>query len=136
MSPQNEQWRRQVYSVCIMQFSCFTKYNRMQSKHKQTNCKHNRRKFYGLDKIKELFKKTILNSSLNSHVFWDTLYITYKVVIYVCLFLWKSDHKSETPLTYLPQMFIGEVGITTRMFLIWFININFKLICLTFSWKT
>ena len=30
----------QVYSVCILQFSCFTKYNRMQSKHKQTNCKH------------------------------------------------------------------------------------------------
>ena len=26
----------QVYSVCILQFSCFTKYNRMQSKHKQT----------------------------------------------------------------------------------------------------
>ena len=28
----------QVYSVCLLQFSCFTKYNRMQSKHKQTNC--------------------------------------------------------------------------------------------------
>ena len=27
----------QVYSVCILQFSCFTKYKRMQSKHKQTN---------------------------------------------------------------------------------------------------
>ena len=27
----------QVYTVYIMQFSCFTKYNRMQSKHKQTN---------------------------------------------------------------------------------------------------
>ena len=27
----------QVYSVWILQFSCFTKYNRMQSKHKQTN---------------------------------------------------------------------------------------------------
>ena len=25
----------QVLSVCILQFSCFTKYNRMQSKHKQ-----------------------------------------------------------------------------------------------------
>ena len=24
----------QVYSVCILQFSCFTKYNRIQSKHK------------------------------------------------------------------------------------------------------
>ena len=30
----------QVYSVCILQFSCFTKYNRMQSKHKQTKCEH------------------------------------------------------------------------------------------------
>ena len=38
----------QVYSVCILQFSCFTKYNRMQSKHKQTNCKHSRRNFYRL----------------------------------------------------------------------------------------
>ena len=28
----------QVYSICIPQFSCFTKYNRMQSKHKQTKC--------------------------------------------------------------------------------------------------
>ena len=28
----------QVYSVCILQFSCFTKYNSMQSKHKQTKC--------------------------------------------------------------------------------------------------
>ena len=27
----------QVYSVRIMQFSCFTKYTLMQSKHKQTN---------------------------------------------------------------------------------------------------
>ena len=27
MSPQDEQWRRrQVYFVCILQFSCFTKY--------------------------------------------------------------------------------------------------------------
>jgi len=37
----------QVYSVCIQQFSFFTyKYNRMQSKHKQTNCKHSRRNSY------------------------------------------------------------------------------------------
>jgi len=33
----------QVYSVCILQFSCFTKYNRMQSKQKQTECEHSRR---------------------------------------------------------------------------------------------
>ena len=32
-----------VYSVCILQFSCFTKYNRMQSKHKQTKYEHSRR---------------------------------------------------------------------------------------------
>ena len=38
----------QVYSVCILQFSCFTKYNRMQSKHKQTKCKHSRRNSYRL----------------------------------------------------------------------------------------
>ena len=31
---------RQVYSVCILQFSCFTKFNRFQSKHKQTKCEH------------------------------------------------------------------------------------------------
>ena len=41
MSPQED---GQVYSVCILQFSCFTKYNRMQSKHKQTNCEHSKRK--------------------------------------------------------------------------------------------
>ena len=28
----------QVYSVCILQFSFFTKYSLMQSKHKQTKC--------------------------------------------------------------------------------------------------
>ena len=41
MSPQDD---GQVYSVCILQFSCFTKYNRMQSKHKQTKREHSRRK--------------------------------------------------------------------------------------------
>ena len=30
----------QVYSVSLLQFYCFTKYNRMQSKHKQTKCEH------------------------------------------------------------------------------------------------
>ena len=41
----------QVYSVCQLQFFCFTKYNdynRMKSKHKQTNCKQSRQKSYGL----------------------------------------------------------------------------------------
>ena len=33
MYPQDE-------SVCILQFSCFTKYNRMQPKHKQSKCEH------------------------------------------------------------------------------------------------
>ena len=35
----------QVYSVCLLQFSCFTKYNRMQSIHKQTKCENSRIKF-------------------------------------------------------------------------------------------
>ena len=30
----------QVYSVCKLEFSCFTKYNRMQSKQKPINCEH------------------------------------------------------------------------------------------------
>ena len=71
----------QVYSVCTMKFSCFTKYNCMQSKHKETKCKHSRRNSHRLQfsqlslyYIKELFKKTISNSSLNSHVHWNTLY--------------------------------------------------------------
>ena len=49
MSPQDEQHEDgQVYSVCILQFSSFTKYNRMQSKHKQTKCEHSRRNSYRL----------------------------------------------------------------------------------------
>ena len=32
----------QVYSVCILQFSCFTKYNLLQSEHKKTKCEHSR----------------------------------------------------------------------------------------------
>ena len=38
----------QVYSVCILQFSRFTKYNRMQSKHKQTKCERISRNSYKL----------------------------------------------------------------------------------------
>ena len=38
----------QVFSGCIPQFSCFTKYNRMQSKYKHTKCKHSRRNSYRL----------------------------------------------------------------------------------------
>ena len=47
MSPQNEQWRRQVYSDYI-QCSFFTKYKRMQSKHNQTKCEHSRRNSFRL----------------------------------------------------------------------------------------
>jgi len=32
----------QVYTVSILQFSCFIKYNRMQLKHKQTKSEHSR----------------------------------------------------------------------------------------------
>ena len=35
-------------SIMSPQFSCFTKYNRMQSKHKQTKCEHSRRHSYRL----------------------------------------------------------------------------------------
>ena len=47
-----------VYNVI---FLFYYKYIRIQSKHKQTNCKRNRRKSYGL------------------HVYWDTLYFTCSV---------------------------------------------------------
>ena len=93
MSPHDEQCRR-TSLLCILQFSCFTKYNRMQLKHKQTKCEHSRRNSYRLQlsqqvslyQIKELFKKTISNSSLNSHVFGtpcickDIFQRTYKTV--------------------------------------------------------
>ena len=29
-----------VFVTLLLEFSCFTKYNRMQSKHKQTKCEH------------------------------------------------------------------------------------------------
>ena len=48
MSLQENSEDGQVYSVCTLQFSCFTKYNRMQSKHKQTKCEHSRRNSYRL----------------------------------------------------------------------------------------
>ena len=35
-------------SIVIPNFKSHNKYNRMQSKHKQKNCKHSRRKSYGL----------------------------------------------------------------------------------------
>ena len=75
MSPQDEQWRRTsllfLYTV-ILQWNL-----------KQTKCKHSRRNSYRLRflsryhyfKSKKYLKKTISNSSLNFHVYWDTLYI-------------------------------------------------------------
>ena len=72
----------QVYSVCILQFSYFTKYT--------TVCSQNINKqnvniadeiltdysflsWYHYTKSRNYLKMTISNSSLNSHVFWDTL---------------------------------------------------------------
>ena len=61
MSPQD------VYSDdgqdCILQFSCFTKYNRMQSKHKQTKCEHSRRNSYRLQ-LSHVVGITILNQRI------------------------------------------------------------------------
>ena len=45
MSPQHY---RRTSLLCLLQFSCFTKYNCMQSKHKQTKCEHSRRNSYRL----------------------------------------------------------------------------------------
>ena len=62
----------QDYSVCILQYSCFTKYN-MQSKHKQNvNIADETLTDYSfLRRYQELFEKTISNSSLNPHDYWD-----------------------------------------------------------------
>ena len=57
-------------------------YNRMHSKHKQKNCKHSKRKFYGLrfhrmyrhTKSKNYLRRRLSNLSMRSHVYWDTLY--------------------------------------------------------------
>ena len=48
MSPKMNSEDGQVYSVCILQFSCFTKYNHMQLKHKQTKCEQSRQNSYRL----------------------------------------------------------------------------------------
>ena len=44
----DEQKRRTSLLCLYTVIFLFIKYNRMQSKHKQTNCKHSRRKSYGL----------------------------------------------------------------------------------------
>ena len=56
----------QVYSVCLLLFSCFTKYNHMQSKRKQRNCKHSRRKSYGL----QLSHFSVGITKLNQRIIW------------------------------------------------------------------
>ena len=123
-----------VYYVCILQFSCFTKYNRMQSKHKKTNCKHRRPKSYRLQlfwqvslyQIKELFKETILNLLLNFHVYWDTLYHPHlrkshsfkqeNFIVFVFLFIIDdqnlSHHITKIPVFLQPKVFqtINYVG--------------------------
>ena len=38
----------QVYSVCILQYSCFTKFPYAAKIHKQTKCEHSRRNSYRL----------------------------------------------------------------------------------------
>ena len=50
MSPQDEQYedKDKFTLVCTRQFSCFTNYTRMQTKHKQTKCEHSRRNSYRL----------------------------------------------------------------------------------------
>ena len=53
----------QVYSVCILQFSYFTKYNHMQSKHKQTKCEHSRRNF-------QITAFSLGITILNQRIFW------------------------------------------------------------------
>ena len=75
---------RQVYSVCILQLSCFTKYNRVQSKLNKQNVNiadetltdYSFLSRYHYTKLKNYLKRRdrIRQSSLNSHVYWDTLY--------------------------------------------------------------
>ena len=78
----------QVYSVCILQFSCFTMYTLMQSKqkkNKKTKCEHSiadetltNYSFLSTSqytKSKNYLKRRYRIRHLNSHVYWDTLYI-------------------------------------------------------------
>ena len=68
----------QVYCVCILQFSCFTKYSQNINKQNVNIADEILTDYSFLSRYhytsKELSKKTISNSSLNSHVYWDTLY--------------------------------------------------------------
>ena len=81
MSPQDEQWR-QTSLLCLYTaiFLFYYKYNRMQSKHKKQNVNILQITAFSVwyqYLIKEVFKKTISNSSLNSHVYWDTLFLSF-----------------------------------------------------------
>ena len=62
MSPQDEHVDGQVYSVCILQFSCFMKYNRMQSKHKQTKCDETLTEYSFLSRYHHTKSKNYLKS--------------------------------------------------------------------------
>ena len=90
---------RQVYSVCILQFSCFTKYTLMQSKHKQTKCQYSRRNSYRLQLSQYSVGITIINQRI----------------------IWKDDIQFVTKFPCLlghpvPKTCIGELGGTTEMF--------------------
>ena len=72
----------QVYSVCILQFSCFTKYNRMQSKHinkQNVNIADETLTDYTAFSVgitilnQKIIEKDDIALTLNPHVYLDTL---------------------------------------------------------------
>ena len=74
----------QVYSVCILQFSCFilstTVCSQNINKQNVNIADETLTDFSFLSRYhvilnQGVFEKTISNSSLNSHVYWDTLYL-------------------------------------------------------------
>ena len=72
----------QVYSVCTLQFSCFTKHKRISSlninKQNVNIADETLTDYSFLVGITILNQRIILkNSSLNSHVYWDTLYLIF-----------------------------------------------------------
>ena len=76
-----------------------------------------------------------LETSQAGHPRWvpgNHIYI-YKVVISVILLVCLSDHNLGTSLTNMSQILIGELGRTTGMLLVWFLN--FKLSGSTFIGK-
>ena len=57
----------QVYSVCILQFSCFTKYTLKQSKHKQTKRKHSRQTFTDYSFLSRYHYSKLKNNKNNTY---------------------------------------------------------------------